>query len=131
MSKNHSQTGKAPSQRQLRVGEMIRRSLSEILSRGDLRDPELGAMSITVGEVRVSADLSIATAHILPLGGQGQDAALAALRRNKTTLRHLVMNGISLKFAPDLRFEIDRTFERMDETRRLLAEDRVRRDLDD
>lgn len=131
MSKNHSNAGKAPSQRQLKVGEMIRRSLSEVLARGEVRDPELGVMSITVGEVQVSADLRIATAYILPLGGKGQVEALAALRRNTTTLRHLVVHGISLKFAPELRFEIDRTFERMEETRRLLSEDRVRRDLED
>ncbi len=120
-----------PSQRQLRVGELIRRTLSDVLARGDVHDPDLGRMSITVGEVRTSPDLRYATAFVLPLGGQGRDEALAALRRNKGELRHLVSKNLTLKFAPDLKFEIDDTFDRMDATRKLLAEEHVRRDLDD
>ena len=69
MAKNKSPEGRAPSQRQLRVGELIRRTLSEVLSRGELHDPELNRMSITVGEVRVTPDLRIATAYVLPQGG--------------------------------------------------------------
>jgi ribosome-binding factor A len=129
-SSDGGSTARGTSQRQLRVGELIRRKLSEILSRGDVHDPELGRMLITVGEVRMSSDLSYATCYVLPLGGRGQAEALAALRRNKTELRHLVTKGMTLKFAPDLRFEIDDTFDRMDETRRLLGEDHVRQDLD-
>lgn len=134
MAKSKSSDGgasRAPSQRQLRVGEVIRRTLSEVLSRGDVHDPDLGRMSITVGEVRVSADLKIATAFVLPLGGKDKEAALDALRRNKTEIRHLVMRGTTLKFAPDLRFELDLTFDRMDDTRRLFADEHVRQDLDD
>lgn len=130
MAKNSTQTSRAPSQRQLRVGELIRRTLSEVLSRGEAHDPELGRMSITVGEVRVSPDLRVATAYVLPLGGQGKPEALAALRRNTVPLRHLVVKGISLKFAPELRFELDQTFDRMDETARLFADAHVRQDLD-
>jgi ribosome-binding factor A len=125
------QTSAGPSQRQLRVGELIRRTLSEVLQRGDLHDPDIGGMMITVGEVRVTPDLRIATAFVLPLGGRNQDLALEALRRNKGELRHLVTKGTTLKFAPDLRFEIDDTFDRMDETRRLFADDHVRQDLDE
>lgn len=125
------QTSAGPSQRQLRVGELIRRTLSEVLQRGDLHDPDIGGMMITVGEVRVTPDLRIATAYVLPLGGRNQDLALEALRRNKGELRHLVTKGTTLKFAPDLRFEIDDTFDRMDETRRLFADDHVRQDLDE
>lgn len=121
----------APSQRQLRVGELIRRSLSDVLARGDVHDPDLGRMSITVGEVRCSPDLKHATAFVLPLGGDKKQEALTALRKNKAELRRLVSKGITLKYAPDLRFEIDETFDRMDETRRLLSEDHVRQDLDD
>ena len=118
-----------PSQRQLRVGELIRRALSEVLMRGDVHDPELNAMSITVGEVRASPDLKVATAFVLPLGGQHADEALAALRRNRGELRRLLGKKLALKFSPDLRFSIDETFDRMDETRRLLSQDDVRRDV--
>ena len=118
-----------PSQRQLRVGEMIRRRLSEVLNRGDVHDPDLNRLSITVGEVRTSSDLKIATAFVLPLGGQGRDEALALLRRNRVDLRREVAHGLALKFAPELRFELDETFDRMDETRRLLAQDVVQRDI--
>jgi ribosome-binding factor A len=113
------------------VGEQIRRTLSEILQRGDVHDPDLGRMSITVGEVRMSPDLRVATAFILPLGGHGKQEALAALRRNRHEVRHLVVKGGTQKFAPELRFEIDGTFDQMDATRALLAEDHVRQDLDD
>ena len=119
-----------PSQRQLRVGELIRRTLSDVLARGDVHDPDLGRMSITVGEVTASPDLKWATAYVLPLGGQNADLALAALRRNKAELRHLISKGMTLKHVPDLRFEIDRTFDRLDETRRMFADEHVRQDLE-
>lgn len=122
-------TSSGPTQRQLRVGELIRRTLSDVLARGDIHDPDLNRMSITVGEVRTSPDLKVATAYILPLGGQGRDEALAALRANRVELRRAVAKGMALKFAPEIRFELDETFDRMDETRRLFAEDRVQRDL--
>lgn len=131
MAKQSNRNGKPPSQRMLRVGEVIRRTLSEVLQRGDVHDPELSGMSITVGEVRMSPDLRIATAFVLPLGGDNQQEALLALRRNKTEIRHLVVRGSTLKFAPELRFEIDATFDQMDATRALLAKAHVRQDLDD
>ncbi len=134
MAKNKSSEAgmsRAPTQRQLRVGEVIRRTLSEVLGRGDVHDADLGRMSITVGEVRLSPDLKVATAYVLPLGGKDKELALDALRRNKHEIRHLVMRGTTLKFAPELRFELDLTFDRMDETRRLFADDHVRQDLDD
>ncbi len=130
MAKGRFQESRGPSQRQLRVGELIRRRLSDVLARGDVHDPELNGISITVGEVRASPDLKIATAFVLPLGGNGREEALAALRRNRAELRRTVARGLDLKFAPELRFELDDTFDRMDETRRLLAEDTVRRDLE-
>jgi len=131
MAKNTQRDGKAPTQRMLRVGEMIRRTLSEILQRGEVHDPDLARMSITVGEVRMSPDLRIATAFILPLGGIGKQEALDALRRNRHEVRHLVVKGGSMKFAPELRFQLDGTFDQMDATRALLAEDHVRQDLDE
>ncbi len=124
------QTDSGPSQRQLRVGELIRRALSEALQRGDIHDPELNRMSITVGEVRASPDLKVATAYVMPLGGREPEAALEALRRNKGELRRAVAKQLTLKFAPEIRFALDETYDRMDETRRLFADDTVRRDVD-
>ncbi|WP_134725051.1 30S ribosome-binding factor RbfA [Paracoccus luteus] len=127
---NRFNHGPGPSQRQLRVGELIRRTLSDVLLRGDVHDPDLNRHSITVGEVRTSPDLKVATVYVLPLGGHGADEALAALRRNTRELRHHVAKDMSLKYAPDLRFILDETFDRMDDTRRLFADDRVRRDVE-
>ncbi|MFN3274716.1 MAG: 30S ribosome-binding factor RbfA [Paracoccus sp. (in: a-proteobacteria)] len=130
MAQNRNSQGKGPSQRQLRVGELIRRSLSDVLLRGDVHDPDLNRHSITVGEVRMATDLKAATAYILPLGGQGAPEALAALRRNAPELRHLVAKSMTLKYAPQLKFELDETFDRMDDTRRMFADERVRRDIE-
>ncbi|MCR9067799.1 MAG: 30S ribosome-binding factor RbfA [Rhodobacteraceae bacterium] len=130
MSKNRHHDGPGPSQRQLRVGELIRRSLAEVLARGDVHDPDLNAMSITVGEVRTSPDLKIATVYVMPLGGGDRAEAIQALKRNKGELRRALMKDITLKYAPDLRFLVDETFDRMDETRRMFDQDAVRRDLE-
>lgn len=131
MSKNIHHDGPGPSQRQLRVGETIRRALSEILMRGDIHDPELNRLSITVGEVRTSPDLKIATAYVLPLGGSGQDVVVELLARNKNELRRAIGKKLGLKYTPDLRFRLDETFDRMDDTRRLFSQDDVRRDVED
>ena len=130
MAQNRFHTGPGPSQRQLRVGELIRHRLSETLMRADVHDPDLNRHSITVGEVRTSPDLKIATAYVMPLGGTDKEDALKALRRNSRELRHLVAKGLNLKYAPELRFQLDETFDRMDDTRRILSEDRVRRDVE-
>lgn len=130
MAKNRFSQGSGPSQRQLRVGELLRRRISEVLSRGDIHDPDLGSMSITVGEVRTSPDLKVATVYILPLGGKDKDLALEALRRNRAEIRRTVARGLDLKFAPELRFALDDTFDRMDDTRRLFSETTVRRDVE-
>lgn len=118
-----------PSNRQLRVGEMLRRRLAEVLARGAVHDPDLNRHSITVSEVRTSPDLRLATAYVMPLGGADAEGALAALRRNKAELRHLVVQGLALKYAPDLRFALDEVFDRMDATRRMFADPRVQADL--
>ena len=130
MAKNSSPEGRAPSTRQLRVGELIRRTLSDALQRGDIHDPDLNRMSITVGEVRVTPDLQIATCFVLPLGGKGGDEAIAALKRNKYELRRQMNKSLTLKFSPELKFVYDHTFDQMDETRRLLDQDTVKQDLD-
>ncbi|SHH24207.1 ribosome-binding factor A [Cognatiyoonia sediminum] len=130
MAKNRNSEGRAPSQRQLRVGELIRRRLSEMLQRGDVNDPDLARMSITVGEVRCSPDLRVATAYVLPLGGGQKEECLAALRNNRHEIRREVSKALSIKFAPEIRFEIDDTFDRMDATTRMLNDPHVRQDLD-
>jgi ribosome-binding factor A len=130
MANNKSHEGRGPTQRQLRVGESIRRALSEVLSRGDVHDPELNRMSVTVGEVRTSNDLKVATAYVLPLGGKGKEDLLKILSRNNYELRKQVAKKLTLKFAPELRFQLDLTFDQMDDTRRMLAQDAVRRDAD-
>ncbi len=131
MGKNRHHDGAGPSQRQLRVGELIRRTLAEVLARGDVHDPDLNRMSITVGEVRTSPDLRIATAYVLPLGGKGRDKVVKLLARNKGELRRMVGKKLAMKYSPDLRFQLDETFDRMDDTRRMLSQDAVRRDLDE
>src|SRR6056297_2413387 len=131
MGKNRFQNSDGPSQRQLRVGELIRRTLADVLARGDIHDPELNRFSITVGEVRTSPDLKVATAFVLPLGGKGQDEIVGLLARNQGELRRIIGRKLSLKYAPELRFRLDRTFDRMDETRRLFEQDDVRRDVED
>lgn len=119
-----------PSQRQLRVGELIRRTLADLLLRGDLHDPDLDGALITVGEVRTSPDLRVATVFVLPLGGQDADRILAALNRAKNEIRRNLTREIRLKFSPELRFVLDETFDQMDRTRKMLADERVQRDLD-
>jgi len=130
MAKNKFHDGPGPSQRQLRVGELIRRTLSDVLMQGDVHDPELNALSITVSEVRASPDLKIATAYVLPLGGGQREEAIQALKRNKHELRRAIGKEMSLKYAPDLRFLIDDTFDKLDESRRLFSQDKVRQDLE-
>ena len=129
MAHRRLDTTPGPSQRQLRVGETIRRALADVLMRGELHEPELDGVAITVGEVRCSPDLKIATAFVLPLGGRDAERVLAALDRAKGELRRQVTRAVRLKFSPELRFKLDETFDRIDDTRRMLGEDRVRRDL--
>ena len=121
--------GRAPSQRQLRVGEVIRRTVSELLARGDVHDPDLYDASITVCEAQPSPDMRQAIVYVAPLGGRNETETLAALNRNAGTLSKMVAQRIAMKYSPRLKFEIDRTFDRMDETNRLFSQDGVRRDI--
>lgn len=130
MSNKRFSSGTGPSQRQLRVGELIRRTLSDVLNRAEIHDPELNAMSITVGEVSCSPDLKVATVYVMPLmGSVPVEDAITALARNKAELRHRVASELTLKYAPDLRFRPDETFDRLDETRRLFSDPKVRQDI--
>ncbi|MGX9356382.1 30S ribosome-binding factor RbfA [Roseobacteraceae bacterium S113] len=131
MARNKFHDGPGPSQRQLRVGELIRRTLSDVLMRGDVHDPDLNRISVTVGEVRTSPDLKIATVFVAPLGGHGRDQIIELLARNKAELRRAVSKQMTLKYAPDLRFRLDETYDQMDRTREMFSQEAVRRDLDD
>ncbi len=131
MAKNKFHDGPGPSQRQLRVGELIRRTLAQVLAQGDVHDPDLNRLSVTVGEVRCSPDLKIATAYVLPLGGKGQDEVIGLLKRNKQELRRVIGKKVGLKYTPDLRFRLDETFDQMDATREMFSRDEVKRDLED
>ena len=130
MAKNKFNDDPGPSQRQLRVGELIRRALSDILMQGTVHDPDLNRISVTVSEVTASPDLKIATAYVCPLGGQGGEDLIALLAKNKSEIRRSISKKLTLKYTPDLRFRIDETFDRMDETRRLFSQENVKRDLD-
>ena len=125
---DHPGTG---SQRQLRVGELIRHALADMLSRGEIHDPVLEGHMITVPEVRMAPDLRLATAYVMPLGGRDAEAVIAALERNKRYLRGEIARRVNLKFAPDIRFRIDDRFAEAERIAKLLATPAVRRDLDD
>ena len=129
MAKNKFNDNFGPSQRQLRVGELIRRALSEILMQGIIHDPDLNRISVTVSEVSASPDLKIATAYVCPLGGEGGEDLIALLAKNKSEIRRSISKKLTLKYTPDLRFHIDETFDRMDETRRLFSQENIKRDL--
>ena len=127
---NHDK-GKGPSQRQLKVGELIRHAITKIFARGDLHDDVLARYSLTVPEVRMTPDLKLATVFVLPLGGEGAEDVVAQLEKHKRFLRGALARRINLKFMPEIRFKIDTSFEvsrRIDE---LLASPTVARDLDD
>lgn len=121
--------GGGPSQRQLKVGEQVRRALSDALIRGDTHEPGLMGASITVSEVRMTPDLRHATAYVMPLGGRNVAETLAALGRAKGELRRAVVRGVTLKYAPDIHFRLDESFDRLDEVRRMFEHPTVQRDL--
>jgi ribosome-binding factor A len=127
MTRKRSSGG--PSQRQLRVGEALRHALAEILARGELRDPELAGLQVTVTEVRVSPDLRAATAFVVPFGG-GDAAALAkALNRATGFFRMRLSNAVELRVAPTVHFAPDLSFDKADRIERLLHDPAVVRDL--
>ena len=124
------QRGKAPSQRQLRVGEVIRHALALLLERGILRDPGLSGVSVTVTEVSMSPDLRAATAYVTPLGGGDIDGVLAALNRAAPFLRGQVARQVRLRSMPKLLFEADGSFDYAARIGSLLDRPAVARDLE-
>lgn len=121
---------KGPSQRMLRIGELIRHKLSELLSRGEIHDDVLASHVITIPEVRLSPDLKLATVYVMPLGGNDVKPVIEALTRNKKYIRAEVAHTLNLRYAPDLRFREDETFEEATRIDRLLDSERVRRDVE-
>jgi ribosome-binding factor A len=130
MPRHHqTKSERAPSQRQLRVGELVRHVLADVLARGEVHDPVIQGHLITIPEVRMSADLRLATIYVMPLGGHDIDVVLAALNRNKSFLRGEIARRINLKFAPEIRFAIDDRFDEAERIERLLRTPAVQRDL--
>ncbi|HUJ38492.1 MAG TPA: 30S ribosome-binding factor RbfA [Hyphomicrobium sp.] len=130
MRKKPQSNNAAPSQRQLRVGELIRHKLAEMLSRGEIHDDVLASHVVTIPEVRLSPDLKLATAYVIALGGTDTEAVLEALTRHKRYIRAEIAHAVNLKFAPDIRFRSDETFAEASRIDALLASPKVRRDLD-
>src|SRR5262245_22166397 len=133
MARRHHQrdsaTNDTPSQRQLRVGELVRHALAEMLTRGEVHDPVIEGHLITVPEVRMTADLRLATIYVMPLGGRDRGDVIAALERNKRYLRGEIARRINLKFAPEIRFRIDERFDEAERIEKLLRTPQVQRDL--
>ena len=125
----HQSAGGSP--RQLRVGELIRHAVADMLSRGDIHDPVIETHMITVPEVRMSPDLRLATIYIMPLGGRDEKDVLDALENNKRFMRGEIARRINLKFSPDIRFRADDRFDEAERIEKLLRTPAVRRDLKD
>jgi ribosome-binding factor A len=123
----HKPTG--PSQRMLRVGELVRHALAGLFARGEIEDDDLVGAVITVPEVRMSPDLKLASAYVMPLGGERANEIVAALNRHQRFIRGRVAPEIDLKFAPEIRFFVDETFAEFGKIDALLRSDRVQRDL--
>ena len=127
--KHHRESSPGGSQRALRVGELIRHAMSEMLTRGDVHDPVLEGHLITIPEVRMSPDLRQATVYVMPLGGRDIAEVIEALDRNKRYLRGEIAHHVNLKFAPDLRFHADERFDEAERIEKLLRTPAVQRDL--
>ena len=118
-----------PSQRQLRVGEMLRHALADILRANEIRDPDLAGVSVTITQVKPSPDMRYATVYCEPLGGENARAVIAALNRHKGFLRGEMGHRITTKFTPDLRFVEDQSFAEAQKIETILKSPEVQRDL--
>ena len=121
---------KGPSQRMLRVGELIRHKIAEMLTRGDIHDDVIAGHSITIPEVRISPDMKLATVYVMPLGGSNVKPVIEALMRHRKYIRTAVAHTLNLRYAPDLRFREDETFEEATRIDRLLDSPHVRQDVE-
>lgn len=130
MAKQKTQQGKGPSQRQLRVGELVKHKLAEMLVRGEIHDDVLASHVVTISEVRMSPDLKLATAYVMPLGGKDTKDVIEALGRNSRFIRGEIAHTLDLRSAPDVRFREDETFDEVRRIDQLLHSERVRRDVE-
>ena len=128
-NKHHRESTPGSSQRQLRVGELVRHALAEMLTRGDVHDPVIEGRMITIPEVRVTADLRLATIYVMPMGGRDVEQVVSAFERHKKFLRAEIAHRINLKFAPDIRFRVDDRFAEAERIDKLLRSPEVQRDL--
>ena len=133
MSRRHDTPGRdrstGPSQRQLRVGEMLRHALADVLRRDEIRDPDLSGVSVTITQVKPSPDMRHATVFCEPLGGKNAKQVIAALNKHKGLLRGEMGRLIALKFTPELRFIEDESFAEAEKIETLLKSSRVQQDL--
>lgn len=129
MTRHRNKFEPSASQRQLRVGELIRHAIADVLARGKVPDEVIAAHTITVPEVRMSPDLRLATIYVMPLGGRAQQAVVDALERNKKFLRGEIARRVNMKFAPDIRFRVDERFDEAQRIEKLLRSPEVARDL--
>ena len=121
---------KAPTQRQLRVGEQVRRAVVDVLQHGHLHDPSLDASVISVSEVQMSADLKIATIYVTALGGKGNEGVIRALERNAKFIRGRMSAALRhMRYMPQVQFRADTSFDNFDKIDRLLRSPEVARDL--
>ncbi|BBF94278.1 ribosome-binding factor A [Blastochloris tepida] len=131
MSRNRPDSSQAgPSQRQLRVAELVRHAIAEILARGEIADPVISSHMITVPEVRMSPDMRLATIYVVALGGKDETAVLKALEAHHKFIRTEIAHRVNLRYAPDIRFRRDDRFEEAERIDRLLRSPEVARDLD-
>lgn len=128
MSRLHHKGGE-PSQRMLRVAELIRHAMAQLLSRGEINDPDLAGLVVTVPTVKMSPDLKLATIFVMPLGGKAQDQIVAILDRHKKFLRTEVAHRVNLKYAPEIRFKVDDSFANAEKIDALLNSPKVAQDL--
>lgn len=128
--KSSLKTGKGPTQRMLRIGELVRHRLAELLVRGEIHDDVLALNVVSISQVRMSSDLKLATAYVMPLGGKDTEKVIAALERHKKFIRSEVAQTLDLKYAPDIRFREDEIFDEVSRIDQLLFSEKVRRDVE-
>ena len=129
MNVSRDKRGSGPSLRLLRVGENVRHAVATILSRGDIQDPDLAHVSITVSEVRISRDLRNATIFVMPLGGDEHLRVTKALNKNTAHIRGELSNMVTMKFLPRLKFKLDESFDEASHIEALLRDPKVAADI--
>ena len=129
MQRSRRKKSGGPSLRLLRVGENVRHALSSIMTRGEIRDPDLAGKSVTISEVRVSGDLRNATVFVMPLGGDPELKVTKALNNNSAYIRGEMARMVEMRFIPQLKFKLDESFDEAENIERLLRDPRVAADV--